>query len=90
MTTPGQPELHRDALTAFVFAILGWTALPLVGPLLALYFARGALQDIDALPEDYTGAQMARAARVIAATWFALVALGVLLFLLIVVPMLRR
>lgn len=69
-------QTHRHAFTAMVFAILGWTALPLVGAVLAVLFARFARQDIDANSDVYVGHELAESARMIATVWLGLFAVA--------------
>jgi uncharacterized membrane protein len=70
MTPP--PETHRDAIAAFVFSLLGWTALPLLGALLALYYSRRARNQIRTSHGDYSGHELAEAAATIAWVWLLL------------------
>jgi uncharacterized membrane protein len=67
-----QPEKNRHAITALTFAVLGWTALPLFGALLGLYFASRARKEIDASHGDFTGHELAGAAATIAWIWLTL------------------
>jgi hypothetical protein len=69
-------ETSRHAITAFTWAVLGWTAAPLIGTVLALIYAQRADRAVQRDP-SLRGIQLAGAARSLAVAW--------ILFFLVVV-----
>lgn len=82
-----QAELNRAAIKAMLFAILGWTLLPVIGWLFAISYAHEARVQIVPPPEGVVAFRCATAARSIAFVGLALLAvatvLGVAAFILV-------
>jgi len=76
-------ETSGPAITAFVFAVLGWTFFPLFGSIAALIYAHRAEREIMAQADDLAGIELAGAAWQLALVnlllWFLAVALIVVL-----------
>lgn len=67
---PKAPEVHRDAIVCMVFAVLGWMALPVIGSGLGLVYSARARRAIGADPDEFTGYELAEAARTICLAYF--------------------
>lgn len=78
----GPPETHRHAVTAFVYACLGWFT-PLFGAVLALIYAGRARRAVDAAPERYRGRQLAGSAASMAKAQLLLLLVGIVLAVLV-------
>jgi len=76
-------ETSGPAITALVFAVLGWTFFPLFGSIAALIYAGQAEREIMAQADDLAGVELVGAARNIAVVnlllWLLAVALIVVL-----------
>jgi len=71
-------DLNPAALASFVLAILGFVALPLLGPLLAIILGEVAIRQIRRTGQ--AGFAIAKAGTILGAAWFVLV-LGAIVIL---------
>jgi hypothetical protein len=78
----GRP-VCREAIASLVFAVLGWTVLPLLGAILALVYAGKARRRL-IFDDTVTGVELAGAARTVALAWLVLAAVGATLFVFFV------
>jgi Domain of unknown function (DUF4190) len=74
----GTADLNPAALASFVLAILGFVALPLVGPVLAIVLGEVAMRQI--AHTGQAGLAVAKAGTILGASWFVLVLGTIVLF----------
>lgn len=74
----GRADLNPAALASFVFAILGFVALPFLGPLLAIVLGEVAMRQI--ARSGQVGFAIAKAGTILGAAWFVLALAGIVLF----------
>jgi hypothetical protein len=74
----GTADLNPAALASFVLAILGFVALPLVGPVLAIVLGEVAMRQI--AHTGQAGLAVAKAGTILGAAWFVLVLGTIVLF----------
>ncbi len=75
---PRAPSNPTTGVVALVMGILGLTALPLVGSILALVFASQSRQEVERAPQLYTD-EMGRIGRILGWVGIGLALLGLLL-----------
>ena len=71
-------DLNPAALASFVLAILGFVALPLLGPLLAIILGEVAMRQIRRTGQ--AGFAIAKAGTILGAGWFVLVLGAIVIF----------
>ena len=74
----GTADLNPAALASFVFGILGFVALPFLGPLLAIVLGEVAMRQISRTGQ--AGFAIAKAGTLLGAAWFVLVLASIVLF----------
>lgn len=74
----GTSDLNPAALASFIFAILGFVALPLLGPALAIVLGEVGMRQIARTGQS--GLAIARAGTILGAAWFVLVLGAIVLF----------
>ena len=77
----GTADLNPAALASFVLAILGFVALPFLGPLLAIVLGEVAMRQIARTGQ--TGFGIAKAGTILGAAWFVIAMASILLWLIV-------